>query len=110
MTEPRSPSDQPSSEGTAPPAPPDKRPNFARDFPRDAELDELVAAFAAGNYALVRRRAPELARRATDPQVAAAAADLVRRLSPDPLALYLIGVTAVLLVVLSIWAWLHGHR
>ena len=44
-------------------------PRFAADFPRHEELDALVVAFARGEYATVRERAPVLAKRADDEAV-----------------------------------------
>jgi hypothetical protein len=87
----------------------ERRPSFARQFPPDAALDELVLAFARGDYARVRSEAPRLVAQTSDPRVAAAARELSQRIAPDPLALLLIALTAALLVFLSAWAWLRGH-
>lgn len=84
-------------------------PAFARGFPRDPALDALVAAFEAGDYARVRREAPALARSTDRDEVRAAARELRRRLDPDPLASYLLGIAAVLLVFLAGYYWLHPH-
>ncbi len=80
------------------PEPARLRPAFADAYPRDEALDELVAAFERGNFAHVRRRGPLLAEQADDPEVQAAARDLLRRIQPDPLALFLVllGVGLVL--------------
>jgi hypothetical protein len=85
-------------------------PAFARGWPRDVDLTALVTAFEAGNYARVRRDAPELARRAADPEVRRAAKELVQRIEPDPVAGYMLAVTAVLLVILAGWYWSHPHH
>jgi hypothetical protein len=85
------------------------RPPFARDYPRDADLDALVDAFEAGNYALVHEQALPLARRATDPLVARAARDLRSRIEPDPLALRMLAGAAALLAFLVAWFYLHRH-
>src|SRR5687767_12936295 len=61
-----------------------ERPAFVLDYPSDPELDRLVKAFELGNYAFVREHAPELATKATDARVRAAAAELARRIEPDP--------------------------
>jgi hypothetical protein len=82
-------------------------PEFARSFPRDPALDELVEAFEAGNYAAVRARAPELIHRTESDEVRAAARNLLQRLEPDPLAKLLLGVAALLLIALSFWYWTH---
>lgn len=84
-------------------------PAFARAFPREPALDALVAAFEAGDYARVRREAPALARQTDDDAVRAAARELRRRLDPDPLALYLLGAAALLLLFLAGWYWAHPH-
>ncbi|MCC6646079.1 MAG: hypothetical protein IT374_10970 [Polyangiaceae bacterium] len=83
------------------------RATFARDFPRDAELDALVDAFEAGDYAAVRARAPELAARASDPEVRRAATELRARLEPDPLAKSILYGTALLLAFLVVWFYTH---
>ena len=82
---------------------------FARDFPEDAELGRLVAAFEAGDYRTVREEAPKLAERTGDPRVRKAALDLRRRIGPDPIQLYLLGLTFVLLAFLTAWFYLHKH-
>ncbi|MBI2389361.1 MAG: hypothetical protein HYV09_07170 [Deltaproteobacteria bacterium] len=80
------------------------RPPFARSYPRDAELDRLVAYFQRGNHRAVRDRAEALAQKTSDPKVAAAARDLRARIEPDPLARVLLGATLALLLVLTAWA------
>ena len=89
-------------------APEDERPPFARAWPRDEELEALLAAFSRGNHALVRDRAPELAKRTGDPRVRDAALDLRRRIDPDPLSALLLLVAIGLLVVLA--SHYLGHR
>ena len=76
------------------------RPRFAKGYPASAELDRLVDAFSAGNFALVRSEAPALADEAEDEAVRTAARDLRRRISPEPTAVYLwaLGVALVLLL------------
>jgi anti-sigma factor RsiW len=85
----------------------DERPAFARDFPRDPELDALVAAFSAGDFARVRGEAPRVIASSADDAVKRAAETLVTRTKPDPIAALLVGVTAVLLVALSAWWITH---
>jgi hypothetical protein len=84
-------------------------PAFARSFPRDPALSVLVDAFEAGDYARVRREAPELAQRTEDDAVRRAARELRRRLDPDPVAVYMLGAAVALLVLLAGWYWLHPH-
>jgi hypothetical protein len=81
-----------------------ERPPFAADYPRDPELDRLVAYFVRGNHRAVRDGAEPLARRARDPKVAAAARDLRQRLEPAPIAKVLLGATLALLMVLTWWS------
>jgi hypothetical protein len=108
MAEPEEPSTPATDPPGAPPALP-YRPPFARAYPRDPELDRLLAAFLDGNHALVFEEAPRLAERADDPEVARAARDLHRRLHPDPLALAMLGGTGALLFLLVLWFYTHRH-
>jgi hypothetical protein len=87
---------------------PSRIPSFARAFPRSAELDPLVEAFARGDYAAVRAGAPNLERSSSDPAIREAARMLVERTKPEPLAVTLLAIAAVLLVVLALWAVAHG--
>ena len=82
---------------------------FARSFPDDPELNRLVAAFEAGDFATVRSDAPKLAERTDNAEVKKAALDLRRRIEPDLLQLYLLGLTLLLLVFLTAWFYLHKH-
>jgi hypothetical protein len=85
------------------------RPTFAESFPRDPALDEVVDAFARGDYGHVRARAPEVARAAA-PDVKRAADELLSRTRPDPLAKVFFGLTLGLLSLLSgYWWWKAGH-
>lgn len=89
-----------------------ERPAFARSFPRDPQLDALVAAFDAGNFARVRVEAPRLVASSERDEVKKAAAALLARTKPDPLAALLVGLAAVILIALSAW-WVvenGGHR
>lgn len=81
------------------------RPEFVLGFPEDPELDRLVAAFEAGNYAKVRAEAERLARTTESPTVRDAALELRRRIEPDPLARYLLVISVLLLVFLTVWAY-----
>ena len=92
------------------PTAPTRRPKFTETYPDDPALDRLVDAFARGNHRLVREEAEALAKKTDDPEVAEAARDLRRRLDPDPIAYVLLGTTAVLLIVLTIWAMGQSKR
>ena len=84
---------------------------MADDFPSDPQLDPLVAAFEAGDFARVRDEAPRLIASASDEAVKRAARTILARTRPDPLAVLLVVLTAVLLVILSAWWLSHdgGH-
>ena len=82
-----------------------ERPQFLLDFPEDGELEPLIVAFEAGNYRKVRNEAPGVAERAGDPDVRAAALELLRRIEPDPLVKYLLAIAFALLIFLTIWAY-----
>jgi len=87
-----------------------ERPAFLLNFPNDPELERVIAAFEAGNYALVRSEAPALAGRTEDPDVRNAALELYRRIQPDPLIKYLLAVSIALLVFLvSYFYGSHDH-
>ncbi len=86
-------------------------PAFAAAFPRDPELDPLVAAFARGDFARVRRDARRLIASTVSPGVRAAAVELLARTGPDPLSSVFFALTAALLVFLSVyWWWRAGGR
>lgn len=87
-----------------------QRPKFTESYPKDPKLERLVDAFTQGNHRLVRDEAEALAKATDDPEVAKAARDLRRRLDPDPIAYVLLATTAILLLVLSIWAVKQSKR
>jgi len=82
-----------------------ERPHFLLEFPEDPALERLIVAFEAGNFALIRKEAEALARSTSNPAVRAAALELRRRIDPDPLAKYLLAISVLLLVILTIWAY-----
>ena len=86
-----------------------ERPRFLLEFPADPELQRLVYAFEAGNYAAVREDAPKLAERTEDPIVRAAARELRRRIDPDPLMKYMLWV-ALGLFVFVVWYTYQGQH
>lgn len=85
-----------------------QRAAFVLDFPEDPELDVLVRAFEAGNFAFVREHAPRLAESSSNADVKAAARELSRRIEPDPLVKFLLGVAAVLFLVVVSYVY-HSH-
>lgn len=84
-------------------------PLFARTYPDDPALRSLVQAFVQGNYAKIHAESEALAKRSEDPRIAAAARDLRRRIEPDPLALWMLGGMALLLLFLVFWFYTHRH-
>jgi len=87
-----------------------ERPAFLLSFPSNPELERLIDAFEAGNYALVRSEAPALAEKTDDPDVRDAARELYRRTEPDPLIKYLLAVSIALLVFLVSYVYgSHDH-
>jgi hypothetical protein len=106
-------------------------PAFALDFPHHPEIEALVAAFEQGNYARVREGArrlletmgPQASPTAGDTKpsnkssdnseerdaVRRAAAEILRRLDPDPIAIYMLVGSVLLLAFLAIWYWTHSH-
>ncbi|MSP24089.1 MAG: hypothetical protein EXR75_02775 [Myxococcales bacterium] len=102
--------DAPGGTGETPtgPAPHADWPPFARRYPRDPELDQLIDAFAQGNFARVRHEAPLYASRAASPELAAAARDLRQRIEPSRLAVYLLALgVALMLFLFTHYARLH---
>jgi hypothetical protein len=81
---------------------------FARGFPAHARLDALVDAFARGDYAHVRAEAPRLIDSSEPQDVRDAARVLLERTRPDPMAVVLLGLTAVLLAFLTVYWAVHG--
>ena len=83
----------------------EERPTFLLTFPEDPELEALMVAFEQGNFAEVRARAPELAKRSSDPEVRRAALELRRRIDPDPLLIVLLLFSLGLFSFLVVWVY-----
>jgi hypothetical protein len=81
---------------------------FARGFPSHARLDALLDAFARGNYRHVRAEAPKLIDSSEPEDVRAAARVVLERTRPDPLAVVLLGLTALLLAFLTAYWAVHA--
>jgi len=94
--------------GAAQPKASPQRPPFARAFPDDPVIGRLLQAFELGNYAYVRTEA-RLLEKSDDPAMRKVGQELLRRLKPDAVSAYLIGLAAVLLSFFSIWYWTHPH-
>jgi hypothetical protein len=84
-------------------------PRFAKEFPRETELDRLVIAFTYGDYGTVREGAPRLAKATEDDAVKAAAERLLAATIPDPTSKVLFLLTAALLAFLTIYWMTHDH-
>ncbi len=84
------------------------KPAFAESFPKDPALDELVEAFARGDYAHVRTAGAKIAAESQDEAVRRAARTLVERTGSDATTKALLALAGALLVVLSAWWIAHG--
>ncbi len=83
-------------------------PSFAKTFPRHPELDDLVGAFARGDYMAIRERAPRLATSSDASDEVKRAAEVLRaRIEPDPTSRVLFLVAVALLVFLTTWWVMH---
>ncbi|MDP9151470.1 MAG: hypothetical protein M3O36_16240 [Myxococcota bacterium] len=71
-------------------------------------MDELVDAFARGDYRSVREQAPRVMRSAEPEDVRDAARKLFDRTRPDPLAVALLAMTAALLALVTAYWVAHG--
>jgi hypothetical protein len=83
----------------------EERPQFLLDYPDDPELMVLIRAFEEGNFALVRKQAPLLMQRTTQPAVRRAARELRQRIDPDPLLVVLLVFTLSLFVFVVAWIY-----
>lgn len=83
----------------------ERRPRFLLEFPEDPELESLILAFEEGNFAKVRAEAEPLARRTQNEAVRQAALELRRRIDPDPLLLWLLGLCFALFVFIVVWVY-----
>ena len=87
-----------------------ERPRFLLDFPKDPELEKLIAAFESGDYATTLTGARALADKSKKRRVREAAMELVHRTQPDPLMKYLLLASVVLLVFLTLHSYFsRGH-
>src|SRR5579872_3680432 len=77
------------------------RPSFAKDFPRTPELDALVNAFVQGDYAFVRDAGRALTASSGDESIRRAARVLIERTDPDPIAVALLVIAALVLLALG---------
>jgi hypothetical protein len=82
-------------------------PSFAKDFPENEELWDLVDAFARGDYKTASEGGLALAKKTDDDAVKKAALVLAERTKPDPTSRVLFVLTATLLAFLSVWWMTH---
>lgn len=86
-----------------------ERPRFLLRFPEDSELEGLMKAFEAGDYARVRTEAPKLAERTSRPEVKRAAEELLRRIETDPLIKFLLLLSIGLFTAVVAYVYyVHG--
>lgn len=86
-----------------------ERPKFLLAFPDDPELQRLVQAFEAGDFATIRSKAAALADKSEDPAIRDAALELRRRIDPDPLIKYIVLASVLLLGFLVLYVYSHRH-
>lgn len=84
-----------------------RKPAFLSTLPATPEIDELARLFEQGNYAALRKRAKELSP-AAEPRVQAGIDELVLRTRPEPLLLWIFGLSFVLLVLVTAFAYGNG--
>jgi hypothetical protein len=83
----------------------EERPAFLLEFPDDPELESLIRAFEAGDFAKVRDLAPRLAESTAQPAVRRAALELRARIDPDPLLVLLLVLSFSVFVFLVAWVY-----
>lgn len=89
---------------------PPRRARFLDDLPSDPQIEPIIEAFEAGNYARVHELATELLARSEDEDVRRAARELERRTEPDPLGRALLLMSIGLFILVVIWTYSsHGH-
>lgn len=104
----------PSEPDAVPRVPPESRDPcrapFLDELPEAPELEPLIAAFAAGNYARVRQLARSLEGPSTAVEVRDAARELVRRTEPDRVVVVLFVLAFALFIFVAAWSILgHAH-
>jgi hypothetical protein len=87
----------------------DRRPPFARGYPRHPDLDALLVAFEAGNFAQVREGLAALQGNEPDDTLASAARDLRRRIEPSPTSVFVWALGVALLALLYGFYLSHAH-
>jgi len=100
------------AETDAPPARLDsdgrERPRFIFTYPDDPELSTLTAAFERGDFRSVGAGAKVLAENAPDPEVRAAARDLLLRIQPEPLVRAFWFIAVSVFTFLVVWSYIQS--
>lgn len=81
---------------------------FLAELPDAVALKPAIAAFSSGNYRELNRICRDLLEHDEDPEVHAAARELLRRVEPDRFIVGVLWGSFALLVLLSLWAF--GHQ
>jgi hypothetical protein len=84
-----------------------RRVAFLNDLPDAEELRPLVESFVEGNYALLRQQEQALRTQSKDPEILAAARELVERTEPDPLSKILLWLSVLFFLFVVGWVYLH---
>lgn len=82
-----------------------ERPRFIFSYPDDPQLAKLTAAFERGDYRSVGLGAKALVGSTSDPEVKAAAEDLLLRIQPDPMVLRFWVIAVVVFMFLVTWSY-----
>lgn len=81
---------------------------FLAELPDADALKPAIAAFSSGNYRELNRVCRQLLEHDEDPEVHAAARELLRRVEPDRFIVGVLWGSFALLVLLVLWAF--GHQ
>lgn len=82
-----------------------ERPRFIFSYPDDPELAKLTVAFERGDFRSVGSGAKALIGATQNPEVKAAAEDLLLRIQPDPLVLRFWVIAVVVFMFLVTWSY-----
>ncbi len=84
-----------------------RRAVFLNGLPDAEELRPLVESFATGNYAQLRQQEQALRTQSKDPEILAAARELVERTEPDPLSKLLLWLSVLFFLFIVGWVYFH---
>lgn len=102
------------SEGEDPGCPvlrrPPEWPEFLEDFPDTPELQPLIRAFVAGNYAQLRELEQSLRKSGAGTETLECASELVQRTETHPTAKKLLFLSLGFFLFLVVWVYMeHAH-